>query len=161
MSSGLLLFSLIVGFILAGIHAGVNIHDAFIEGAREGFPVAVKIIPWLAAIAVFRAAGCMEIIEAALAHACSLPGRSRVTRPGRFYYSPGMGKRAGKERSRAVIAGGQPTGTRRVPAGASEREVAGSRGGEPEPVLPGGGDAAAACRREGRDAACDATADRV
>ncbi|MDR2413644.1 MAG: hypothetical protein LBD64_01490 [Odoribacteraceae bacterium] len=77
-TSGLLLFSVIVGFIIAGLRRRVNVYDAFIEGAREGFSVAVKIIPYLVAIlagvAVFRAAGCMEIIETGLARACELAG---------------------------------------------------------------------------------------
>ncbi|MDR0766075.1 MAG: hypothetical protein LBF09_03945 [Odoribacteraceae bacterium] len=77
-TSGLLLFSVIVGFIVAGLWRRVNVYDAFIEGAREGFSVAVKIIPYLVAIlagvSVFRAAGCMEMIETGLAQACEWAG---------------------------------------------------------------------------------------
>ncbi|MDR0543881.1 MAG: spore maturation protein [Odoribacteraceae bacterium] len=80
LSSGLILFLLIVAFILAGIRRRVNVYDAFIDGAKEGFAIAVKIIPYLVAIlvaiAVFRAAGCMEIIENALAHLCDRAGWS-------------------------------------------------------------------------------------
>ncbi|MDR2129948.1 MAG: spore maturation protein [Odoribacteraceae bacterium] len=77
-SSGVILFSVIVGFIAAGIWKRINVYDAFIEGAKEGFLVAVKIIPYLVAIlvgiAVFRAAGCMEMLETALAWACRQMG---------------------------------------------------------------------------------------
>jgi spore maturation protein SpmA len=57
-------------FLLAGAWRRVNMYDAFIDGAREGFGVAVQIIPYLiailAAIGVFRAAGCMDALLAAL-----------------------------------------------------------------------------------------------
>ncbi|ADU97819.1 hypothetical protein HF896_00445 [Alicycliphilus denitrificans] len=57
-------------FLLAGAWRRVNIYDAFIDGAKEGFGVAVQIIPYLiailVAIGVFRAAGCMDALLAAL-----------------------------------------------------------------------------------------------
>ncbi|RKJ95687.1 nucleoside recognition domain-containing protein [Alicycliphilus denitrificans] len=57
-------------FLLAGAWRRVNMYDAFIDGAKEGFGVAVQIIPYLiailAAIGVFRAAGCMDALLAAL-----------------------------------------------------------------------------------------------
>ncbi len=57
-------------FLLAGAWRRVNVYDAFIDGAKEGFGVAVQIIPYLiailAAIGVFRAAGCMDALLAAL-----------------------------------------------------------------------------------------------
>ena len=46
------LFVIIIGFILAGIRKKVNVYDAFIEGAKEGFTTAVRIIPYLVAILV-------------------------------------------------------------------------------------------------------------
>ncbi|MBS0467361.1 MAG: hypothetical protein JSS31_06735 [Proteobacteria bacterium] len=53
-------------FLLAGTWRRINMYDAFIDGAKEGFGVAVQIIPYLiailAAIAVFRAAGCMDAL---------------------------------------------------------------------------------------------------
>jgi spore maturation protein SpmA len=74
LASGLLLFTIIVGFIAGGLWKRINVYDAFIEGARGGFAVAVKIIPYLVAIlvgiAVFRAAGCMELLESALRWGC-------------------------------------------------------------------------------------------
>ena len=58
--------AIIVGFILAGVRKKVNVYDAFIEGAKEGFQTAVRIIPYLVAIlvgiGVFRASGAMDMI---------------------------------------------------------------------------------------------------
>ena len=60
------LFVIIIGFIAAGIRKKVNVYDAFIEGAKEGFTTAVRIIPYLVAIlvaiGVFRASGCMDYL---------------------------------------------------------------------------------------------------
>lgn len=64
--ANILLMTIIVGFILAGVRKGVNVYDAFIEGAKEGFSTAVRIIPYLVAIlvgiGVFRASGAMDMI---------------------------------------------------------------------------------------------------
>lgn len=61
-----LLFSIICGFIIAGIRKKLNVYDAFIEGAKEGFHTAIKIVPYLVAIllaiGVFRASGAMDIL---------------------------------------------------------------------------------------------------
>lgn len=61
-----LLFSVIVGFLLAGMRKKLNMYETFIEGAREGFKTAVTIIPYLVAIlvgiAVFRASGAMDML---------------------------------------------------------------------------------------------------
>ena len=58
--------TIIVGFILAGVRKKVNVYDAFIEGAKEGFQTAVRIIPYLVAIlvgiGVFRASGAMDMM---------------------------------------------------------------------------------------------------
>lgn len=60
-----LLFSVIVVFILAGLHKKINVYDCFIEGAKEGFKTAVGIIPYLVAILVaigmFRASGALDV----------------------------------------------------------------------------------------------------
>lgn len=60
------LFVIIVGFILAGMRHKVNVYDAFVEGAKEGFNTAVRIIPYLVAIlvaiGVFRASGAMDYL---------------------------------------------------------------------------------------------------
>lgn len=65
-----LLFGTIVAFLLAGLRKRVNMYETFIEGAREGFTTAVKIIPYLVAILVaigmFRASGAMDVITAGL-----------------------------------------------------------------------------------------------
>lgn len=64
--ANVLLFTIIIGFILAGLRKRINVYDAFIEGAKEGFQTAVRIIPYLVAvlvaIAVFRASGSMEYL---------------------------------------------------------------------------------------------------
>ena len=62
----ILLMTIIIGFILAGVRKKVNVYDAFIEGAKEGFQTAIRIIPYLVAIlvaiGVFRASGAMELV---------------------------------------------------------------------------------------------------
>jgi spore maturation protein SpmB len=62
--SGLILTSIIVGFILMAMRKRINVYEAFIEGATDGFKTAVKIIPYLiailVAIAMFRASGAMD-----------------------------------------------------------------------------------------------------
>ncbi len=61
--AALFIFSLITGFLVLGIIRKVNIYDAFIEGAKDGFGVAIRIIPYLVAmlvaIGVFRTSGAM------------------------------------------------------------------------------------------------------
>ena len=63
-AANILLMTIIVGFILAGVRKKVNVYDAFIEGAKDGFQTAVRIIPYLVAIlvgiGVFRASGAMD-----------------------------------------------------------------------------------------------------
>ena len=58
--------TIIVLFIGAGLFRKVNVYDAFIEGAKEGFQTAVRIIPYLVAIlvavGVFRASGAMDLL---------------------------------------------------------------------------------------------------
>jgi spore maturation protein SpmA/spore maturation protein SpmB len=65
-----LLFSVIIMFILAGLRKRVNMYEAFIEGAKEGFKTAVTIIPYLVAILVaigmFRASGGMQMLTDAM-----------------------------------------------------------------------------------------------
>ena len=62
----ILLMLIIVMFILAGMRKKVNVYDAFIEGAKDGFTTAVRIIPYLVAIlvgiGVFRASGAMDML---------------------------------------------------------------------------------------------------
>lgn len=69
-AANILLMCVIVGFILAGVRKRINVYDAFIEGAKDGFSTAVRIIPYLVAIlvgiGVFRASGAMDAIVGAV-----------------------------------------------------------------------------------------------
>lgn len=73
-----LLMCVIVGFIVAGLRKRINMYEAFIEGARDGFTTAVKIIPYLVAILVaigmFRASGAMDMLTGALESAVAAMG---------------------------------------------------------------------------------------
>ena len=65
-AGNLILLTIIMAFILAGLFRKINVYDAFIEGAKEGFTTAVRIIPYLVAIlvavGVFRASGAMDML---------------------------------------------------------------------------------------------------
>lgn len=65
-AANILLMTIIVAFILSGMAKRVNVYDAFIEGAKDGFQTAVRIIPYLVAIlvgiGVFRASGAMDYL---------------------------------------------------------------------------------------------------
>jgi spore maturation protein SpmA len=67
------ILSLITLFLVCGALRRVNVYEAFIDGAKEGFGVAVQIIPYLVAILVaiglFRATGCMDVLMAWLTRA--------------------------------------------------------------------------------------------
>lgn len=62
--ANVILFTVIISFIIAGIRKKINVYDTFIEGAKEGFKTAVMIIPYLVAILVgigmFRASGALD-----------------------------------------------------------------------------------------------------
>lgn len=64
--ANVLLMTIIISFIVAGMRKRVNVYDAFIEGAKDGFSTAVRIIPYLVAIlvaiGVFRASGAMDML---------------------------------------------------------------------------------------------------
>ena len=64
--ANIILFLIIISFIIAGVRKKVNVYDAFIEGAKDGFSTAVRIIPYLVAIlvgiGVFRASGAMDLL---------------------------------------------------------------------------------------------------
>ena len=72
------LFLIIIGFIVAGIRKKVNVYDSFVEGAKEGFNTAVRIIPYLVAIlvgiGVFRASGAMDYLIDGIDRAVKLCG---------------------------------------------------------------------------------------
>jgi spore maturation protein SpmA len=67
----LVIFGVIVLFVAAGALRRINVYEAFVDGAKEGFGVAVTIIPYLiailVAISVFRSTGCMDFVIAGIA----------------------------------------------------------------------------------------------
>src|SRR5690606_2042490 len=67
LASNFILFSVIVAFIIMAMVRKVNVYETFIDGAKDGFKTAVKIIPYLVAIlvaiGVYRASGAMEWLE--------------------------------------------------------------------------------------------------
>ena len=71
-SANVILFGIILSFIISGMVRKVNVYDAFIEGAKDGFATAVRIIPYLVAIlvaiGVFRASGGMDLIMNGISH---------------------------------------------------------------------------------------------
>lgn len=75
---GLLIFSIIILFIAYGAIKKINVYDAFIDGAKEGFSTSVMIIPFLIAILVaisaFRTTGCMDYIVNSIGSLASLCG---------------------------------------------------------------------------------------
>ena len=77
-ASNVILFSIITAFIAMGAWRKINVYDAFIDGAKEGFSIAVKIIPYLVAIlvavGVFRAAGAMDMLMSGLERLCLASG---------------------------------------------------------------------------------------
>ena len=76
--ANILLMSIITGFIVAGVRKKVNVYDAFIEGAKDGFTTAVRIIPYLVAIlvaiGVFRASGAMDMLIGGISHGVAALG---------------------------------------------------------------------------------------
>ena len=76
--ANILLMTIIVGFIVAGVRKKVNVYDAFIEGAKDGFTTAVRIIPYLVAIlvgiGVFRASGAMDALVDSIKWLVNLSG---------------------------------------------------------------------------------------
>jgi spore maturation protein SpmB len=73
-----LLFSIIVVFILLALRKKVNIYESFIDGAKEGFQVAINIIPYLVAmlvaIGIFRASGAFDYLLGGLGKLIALTG---------------------------------------------------------------------------------------
>ena len=72
------LCGIIACFIIAGMRKKINVYDTFIEGAKEGFQTAVRIIPYLVAIlvaiGVFRASGAMDFLIDGIAWCVALVG---------------------------------------------------------------------------------------
>ena len=73
-----ILFSIIITFIMAGVIKKQNVYDNFVKGAKEGFDIAIKIIPYLVAmlvaIAVFRSSGVMGALVLGLENMFSFFG---------------------------------------------------------------------------------------
>ena len=76
--ANILLMTIIIGFIIAGMRKKVNVYDSFIEGAKEGFQTAVRIIPYLVAIlvaiGVFRASGALDMLISGIQRAVEASG---------------------------------------------------------------------------------------
>jgi spore maturation protein SpmA len=72
------IFGVIVLFVAVGALRRVDVYDAFVDGAKEGFGVAIGIVPYLiamlAAISVFRSSGCMELLVGGIAAAVGALG---------------------------------------------------------------------------------------
>ncbi len=76
--SNFVLFSIIVSFIALAVRKRINVYETFIEGAKDGFTIAIKIIPYLVAmlvgVAVFRASGAMDLLFSGLSHLLQFAG---------------------------------------------------------------------------------------
>jgi len=77
-ASTFIIFTVIISFILLAMIKKINIYEAFIDGAKEGFGIAVKIIPYLVAIlvaiGVFRASGAMDFVVKIISSSVSFFG---------------------------------------------------------------------------------------
>ncbi len=77
--------SIIFAFVLFGLYKKVNVYESFVEGAKEGFDIAVKIIPYLVgmlvAIGIFRAGGMMDVLQDLLAWPAHLIGMPKEALP--------------------------------------------------------------------------------
>ncbi len=78
LAANIILCGVILFFIVWGLRKGINVYDSFIEGAREGFGTAVRIIPYLVAflvgIGVFRASGAMGLLADGIGSLAGLCG---------------------------------------------------------------------------------------
>ena len=76
--SNMIIFTIIVGFLSLGFIRKINIYETFIDGAKQGFEIAVKIIPYLiailVAIGVFRASGALDYLISGLEYVFALTG---------------------------------------------------------------------------------------
>ncbi|GAA0191547.1 nucleoside recognition domain-containing protein [Fulvivirga kasyanovii] len=77
-ASNFIIFTLIISFIALGLRKRINLYETFIDGAKEGFQIAIKIIPYLiailVAIGVFRASGAMSYLIGSIEFLVSLTG---------------------------------------------------------------------------------------
>lgn len=76
--ANIFLFSVIICFITVGVRKKINVYDSFVDGAKEGFNTAIRIIPYLVAIlvaiGVFRASGAMQFIIDGIGYLVALCG---------------------------------------------------------------------------------------
>ncbi|HAG16625.1 MAG TPA: hypothetical protein DCG69_08905 [Bacteroidales bacterium] len=76
--ANVILFSIITSFLLLALKKKINVYDTFIEGAKEGFQIAIKIIPFLVAIlvaiGVFRTSGALDYLVNGLGAAFAFAG---------------------------------------------------------------------------------------
>lgn len=76
--TGVIIFSIIISFIALGLKNRIPIFETFIEGAKEGFGISIKIIPFLVgilvAIGVFRSSGVLDYIEDGVAYSLAATG---------------------------------------------------------------------------------------
>lgn len=76
--ANILLMTIIISFIVAGVRKKINVYESFIDGAKDGFQTAVRIIPYLVAIlvaiGVFRASGAMDMLIGMINDGVSLLG---------------------------------------------------------------------------------------
>jgi spore maturation protein SpmB len=77
-AAGFIIFSIIIFFFILAVRAKINLYEAFIDGAKDGFGVAIKIIPYLVAmlvgIGVFRASGAFDWITNGIGYFFALLG---------------------------------------------------------------------------------------
>ncbi|UII23957.1 nucleoside recognition domain-containing protein [Fulvivirga ligni] len=77
-ASNFIIFTLIICFIALGLRKKINLYETFIDGAKEGFQIAIKIIPYLVAIlvaiGVFRASGAMDYLMSGIEYLIGLTG---------------------------------------------------------------------------------------
>ncbi len=78
LTANMILFGVIIAFIMSALRKKVNVYDAFIDGAKDGFQTAVRIIPYLiailVAIAMFRTSGAMDFLLGGMKHLVALMG---------------------------------------------------------------------------------------
>ncbi|MGH7694185.1 MAG: nucleoside recognition domain-containing protein [Gemmatimonadaceae bacterium] len=84
--ANLTLFSVICSFVILGFVRRINVYEAFIEGAKEGFSVAIRIIPYLVAIlvaiGVFRASGALDFLVSGIGRMFAAMGLDTSWVPG-------------------------------------------------------------------------------
>ncbi len=77
-AGNVIIFTLIISFLILGWRKKLNLYETFVDGAKEGFVIAVKIIPFLVgilvAIGVFRASGALDYVVEGLKYTIGFMG---------------------------------------------------------------------------------------